>query len=78
MVIVSPDPIEYEQRQLGEDRRVQFAAQIARLEREFLLKQLRQAGISIVDWNLQQPFHHVAHQVLSRPQLLARPIEVRR
>jgi uncharacterized protein (DUF58 family) len=78
VVIISPDPIDYERRQLGEDRRVLFATQIARLEREFLLKQLRQAGISIVDWNLQQPFHHVANQVLSRPQLLARAIEARR
>ncbi len=72
LVIVSPDPIEFERRQLAADTHLEIAVRIARLKRDFLLKQLRQAGVQIVDWNPAEPFHLVAHQALSRPPLQTR------
>lgn len=66
LIIVSPDPIEYERRSYAQRGEVDLAARIARMERDLLLRKLMQAGIQVVDWDVETPFHHLANQVLSR------------
>ena len=39
---------------------------IARLERALLLRQLRRAGIQVVDWQVDRPFDQAVHTSLNR------------
>src|SRR5262249_49002601 len=64
LLVISPDPIAFEQQALGTDRSVELGARVARLERTVLLQNLRRAGIVVVDWDVAQPFHHVAAATL--------------
>jgi uncharacterized protein (DUF58 family) len=66
LMVVSPDPITFEQKGLSQTQEVRLAARLARLERELLLKQLRQAGIQVMDWPVDTPFQQAAHVALSR------------
>jgi hypothetical protein len=54
---------------------VKLAERIARLEREILLRDLRHAGIQVVNWNVEQPFEYVARAALSRPPSFLRAIQ---
>lgn len=66
LLVISPDPIAFEQQGLGNDQPARLASRLARLERELLLRQLRQAGIRVVNWQVETPFQQVAHTALSR------------
>ncbi len=72
LLVISPDPIHFEQQRLGSGRAVELASRIARLERELLLRKLRQARIHVIDWQVDRPFHQVAHTALSRLPLWLR------
>ena len=70
IVVISPDPIEFESRLMPLDkesnRAFELANRLARLERKLLLQQLQQAGIRVVEWDVSTPFQHVAHLALER------------
>jgi uncharacterized protein (DUF58 family) len=70
LLVVSPDPIAFEQKGLKQEREVILAARIARLERALLLDKLRQAGIRVMEWPVDTPFQQAAHAALSRYQRL--------
>jgi uncharacterized protein (DUF58 family) len=70
LLVVSPDPITFEQKGLKKEREVMLAARIARLERALLLDKLRQAGIRVMEWQVDTPFQQAAHAALSRYQRL--------
>jgi uncharacterized protein (DUF58 family) len=67
LLVISPDPVAFEQRELGADHVVAQAARIARLERSLLLHQCRQVGIPVVDWPVDVSFQQVAEAALSQP-----------
>jgi uncharacterized protein (DUF58 family) len=56
VLVISPDPIAFEVAHLPGTAAVRLAARVARLERVVLLRQLGQAGIRVLDWNLAIPF----------------------
>jgi len=66
LLLISPDPITFEAKALGSRPIVDLAVRIARLERTLLLRNLRQAGIQIVDWQVDQPFDQTVHTSLHR------------
>ncbi|MBN1992238.1 MAG: DUF58 domain-containing protein [Anaerolineae bacterium] len=68
LLVVSPDPITFEQQGLNKEPEVALAARFARLERELLLNMLRQANIRVMDWQVDIPFQQAAHVALSRLQ----------
>ena len=68
LLVVSPDPITFEQKGLSQEREVVLAARLARLERALLLDKLRQAGIRVMEWQVDTPFQQAAHTALSRYQ----------
>jgi uncharacterized protein (DUF58 family) len=70
LLVVSPDPIAFEQKGLKQEREVILAAHLARLERGLLLDKLRQAGIRVMEWPVDTPFQQAAHAALSRYQRL--------
>ena len=59
VLIISPDPIDFELSLLPENELVQMAARIARVERELLSRKLRQAGVQVVDWSVSTPLDHL-------------------
>jgi uncharacterized protein (DUF58 family) len=67
-LVISPDPITFEQQGMPQVETVTLAAAIARLERELILTKLRQAGLQIVDWPVDKSFTEVAHTALRRVQ----------
>jgi uncharacterized protein (DUF58 family) len=72
VLIISPDPIDFERKILRKSNHVELAARIARLERTALFNQLRQAGIRVFEWQVDQPFHQIARYALGRVPLWSR------
>jgi hypothetical protein len=66
MMVVSPDPVSFEQQGLETDAAVLQAVRIARVERRLTLTKLSQAGIQTVDWSVDTPFHSVVRVALGR------------
>jgi uncharacterized protein (DUF58 family) len=67
IILVSPDPVSFEQSLLPRTREVELAARILRLERATLLKKLQHAGIQTVDWDITQPIDSMIKSTLRRP-----------
>ncbi len=66
LLVISPDPISYERKTLPDTQNVNLATHIARVERNLILTQLQQAGIQVLDWPIEIPFHQIAHVALNR------------
>jgi len=65
LLVISPDPVEFESKLLGDSQSVQQATRIAGLEREFLLQMLRRSGARVLNWRVEQPFYQAASYALS-------------
>jgi uncharacterized protein (DUF58 family) len=66
LLVIRPDPVAFEAGALPPQSAVDLARRIAGLERLLLLRQLQQAGIQVVDWQVDQPFDRVVHASLHR------------
>ncbi|MEM7342958.1 MAG: DUF58 domain-containing protein [Chloroflexota bacterium] len=66
LLVISPNPIRFEQQQIGQTKDILLAARVAHLERALLLNKLRQADIQVIDWPVDTPFYEIAHASLSR------------
>jgi uncharacterized protein (DUF58 family) len=66
VLIVSPDPVDFEIRTLASAAGLGPAIRLARIERRVLLGRLKRAGIRIVDWQTDLPFDRVVHSSLAR------------
>lgn len=58
VLLISPDPVAFAARAdalVGLDGQESFAVRAARLERETLLRRVRQIGVQVVDWPVDQP-----------------------
>jgi uncharacterized protein (DUF58 family) len=82
LLVISPDPVTFEmQAALGTTalgttalapkegsaaREVALAARIASVERGLLLRQIKQAGIRVVDWDVTSPIDQAIHSSLGR------------
>jgi uncharacterized protein (DUF58 family) len=75
VLIISPNPIAFESAGLPADaKHVATATRLARVERTFLLKRLRQAGIQVVDWSVDRPLDQAVLVSLGRLPKQARPV----
>lgn len=75
VMVISPDPVTFEARGLGDRDSVKLAARIARIEREIILRRLRHASIQVVNWNTSLPFEQAARATMSRPSTFLRAIQ---
>jgi uncharacterized protein (DUF58 family) len=71
LMVISPDPIAFEESLLSAEdhatEATQIAMRIAQLERALLFRQMRQAGIRVVNWRIDDPLDQVIRQSLMRP-----------
>ncbi len=69
VIVVSPNPILFEKSFLPTTEFLDLATRVARLKREILLSQLRQAGIRVVDWDTTQDLPIPVEQALGKHTL---------
>jgi uncharacterized protein (DUF58 family) len=72
LLVIRPDSMAFERRALASQPAVDMAARIVAVERTLLLFRLRQAGIQVVDWQVDRPFDQVLHAALGRIPLWSR------
>jgi uncharacterized protein (DUF58 family) len=56
LMVVSPNPVSFELSALPDRTSVRLAGRITQLERIVLMRQLQQAGIRVLDWDISVPF----------------------
>lgn len=66
VLVISPDAVAFEAAGLPDDAARQLAVRMARLEREIVFHQLREAGVSLFQWQADTPFHVAAVGQLDR------------
>jgi uncharacterized protein (DUF58 family) len=66
IMIVSPDPIQFECGLLFPSPQVDTAARIIRLERNLLIRRLERAGIRIIEWDVSIPLDHAINPALTQ------------
>jgi uncharacterized protein (DUF58 family) len=69
VIIVSPNPVSFEESFLPNLHETKLAARIVHLERELMIKRLQRAGILVVNWDTSQPFDQIAQRHLGRRPL---------
>ncbi len=67
VLVISPDPVAYEQTLLPPSETTELATRLARVERALLLRQLRQSGIQVINWDVRQPLKQLVKVKLNRP-----------
>jgi uncharacterized protein (DUF58 family) len=66
LLVISPNPVPFEQQLLGESDAAKIGARMAALERTLLLRRLQEAGVTAVSWQLTTPFFQLAQTALRR------------
>ena len=64
----------FEAARLPATQHTRLAARIARLERALLFRQMRRAGVRIVDWDVRDPFEGVMATALAGGPVATRPL----
>lgn len=72
LLLVTPDAVTFETQKIVGGPEMELAVRLARLERGHLLSTLRRAGVDVFEWNVETPFHQVAHRALGRTHLRSR------
>lgn len=76
VIVVSPDPVAFELRQLAAEPANALAGRLLQLERAYLLQRLKRVGIQVVDWDVdRQSFDSVVQRVLGHSPAWLRAIE---
>jgi uncharacterized protein (DUF58 family) len=78
LLVIRPDPLSIELELLEPTPSVTLAARIVAVERTLLKRKLQQAGIQVVDWQVQQAFDQALHASLGRRPQWVRPVAVER
>ncbi len=70
VIVVSPDPIAFEA--AFQRDRTSAAYRFASAERQFMLRQVRESGARVVNWQVDQPLESVIREALARQPLVVR------
>ena len=74
LLVISPNPIAFEQQDLDTTPEVALAARIAQVERALLLHQCRSAGVPLIDWPVDVPLQQVVTTALGQAAHLFRAL----
>jgi uncharacterized repeat protein (TIGR01451 family) len=72
VLVISPDPVTFEESSLPQTRAVELARRVTHLKREVFLRRLRGIGVHVVNWDVSLPFEQVARRELERRQPVMR------
>ncbi|MBW2053244.1 MAG: DUF58 domain-containing protein [Deltaproteobacteria bacterium] len=64
VLVVSPDPIAFEEKELQSHPDFETGKRIIILERELMLRELRRAGIHVLNWEVNIPIHQAINSTL--------------
>jgi uncharacterized protein (DUF58 family) len=64
VMVVSPNPVDFEARLYPNIPEVTQATHLARLERSLWLRKLMRLGVLVIDWSVDQPLDRVIHSSL--------------
>jgi uncharacterized protein (DUF58 family) len=76
VLVVSPNPVPAEAAAWDGESSLPWATRLARIERAQLIRDLRQAGIRVLDWNVETPFEQAVYAELGRAPLWLRAIGI--
>lgn len=76
VLLVSPNPVEFEARSFEDSSLLQQARRLARLERNLSLRKLTRLGIQVVDWSVDQPLENAVQAALGRQPLFHRNVRM--
>jgi uncharacterized protein (DUF58 family) len=66
LMIVSPDPLDFEAGGMPSHARTAYAYRLAHLERNHSLQQLRRVGVQVVDWKVSESLEQAIQETLAR------------
>jgi hypothetical protein len=78
VMIISPDPITFQQSSLPKNRNTELGTRLAQIERKLLFKKLRHSGIVVLNWEVSTPFDQAMQVALGRSSLWSHPFRGRR
>lgn len=67
VMVVSPNPVSYEQENLPNNENTRLAARIIGMERRMFMLKLKRAGVQALDWDVNQPLDRLIKSHLGRP-----------
>jgi uncharacterized protein (DUF58 family) len=78
ILVVSPNPLDFERWNEPEQEKPDFqlASRFAQIERDLIFNSLRQAGIQIVNWHIDQPLSTALDHIRIQNSLRQRTIQV--
>ena len=66
VMLISPDPVEFEAKSFAVSPELQQAIRLARIERSVLLNKLARLGVRVVNWQVDRPFEQTMYAALGR------------
>lgn len=77
VLVISPDPLYFEQQMESDPSQPDFqlARRFAKIERNLLISNLRQTGIQVENWTVNQPFSEAAENIRIQNSLRQRALE---
>ena len=66
VLVVSPDPVQWEASAFAGERDAELAIRIARLERDLLLRRAVRVGVRVVNWPVDRPLDQTLYAALGR------------
>ena len=74
VMVISPNPVDYEQENLPDNANIRLAARIIGMERRMFMLKLKRAGIQALDWDVNQPLDRLVKSHLGRPPAWRNPL----
>lgn len=74
ILVVSPDPVKFEYSRLAREKGGLAGLRIAKIERQYHLARLQNAGIRVVNWDVSVPFERTVQAALIHPLRTAHPV----
>ena len=75
VMVISPDPVSYEQRNLPDNKNTRLAGRIIGMERRMFMLKLQRAGVQALDWDVNQPLDRLVKSRLGRPPAWRNPVK---
>jgi len=75
VMVISPDPVSYEMRNLPDNKNTRLAARILGMERRMFMLKLQRAGVQALDWDVNLPLDRLVKSRLGRPPAWRNPLK---